>query len=582
MKFDLRFVSLTPVVIMMCMCACKKKNNESIVITPPVLTVDSTYSPTDPATAATIGFFMDGWTPKSFVAPDTENGVVPTGAATDSLTINLNKVITKVSKYLYGNNSNLWMGQIVTQPTLMQYLKDLSPNIIRAPAGSVSDVYFWNGTDANPRPADAPATLLDAAGNSTSIGSWYGGNTASWTFSLANYYTMLAQTNSTGIITVNYGYARYGTSNNPVAAAAHLAADWVRYDNGRTKYWEIGNENFGNWEAGYNIDQTKNKDGQPKLITGALYGTHFKVFCDSMRAAATQIGKTIYIGALLYQQAATAGDILATQTWNVGVLQNAGTAADYFIIHDYFTPYNANTSAADILKTAKAIPLADMSYVKSQMSAAGVAIKPIAMTEWNLFASGSKQNTSFIAGMHVAKTLGEMVKNQFGQASRWDLANGYANGDDHGLFNSGDEPGAPLWNPRPAYFYQYYFQKFFGDRMVYDTLKAVNGDLSTYSSTFSSGQPGTVIINTGANNHIVAVDYQHFPAGSKFYWYVLTGGTDNGSFSSQVFVNGTGPSTASGGPLNYATLKAYTAPLKGTLKVAVPAMSAVFLVAEKR
>ncbi|MEI9958909.1 MAG: hypothetical protein WDM90_21935 [Ferruginibacter sp.] len=38
---------------------------------------------------------------------------------------------------------------------------------------------------------------------------------------------MLSQTNSTGIITVNYGYARYGTSANPVAAAAHLAADWV-------------------------------------------------------------------------------------------------------------------------------------------------------------------------------------------------------------------------------------------------------------------------------------------------------------------------------------------------------------------
>ncbi len=45
-------------------------------------------------------------------------------------------------------------------------------------------------------------------------------------------------------------------SANPVAAAAHLAADWVRHDHGRTKFWEIGNENFGNWEAGYNIDQS--------------------------------------------------------------------------------------------------------------------------------------------------------------------------------------------------------------------------------------------------------------------------------------------------------------------------------------
>ena len=35
-----------------------------------------------------------------------------------------------------------------------------------------------------------------------------------------------------------------------------------------------------------------------------------------------------------------------------------------------------------------------------------------------------------------------------------------------GSFNHGDEPAAPLWNPRPAFFYLYYFQKLFGDRMV--------------------------------------------------------------------------------------------------------------------
>ena len=59
-----------------------------------------------------------------------------------------------------------------------------------------------------------------------------------------SFYTILGKTNSTGMITVNYGYARYGTSTDPVAQAAHMAADWVRYDNGRSKFWEIGNEVF--------------------------------------------------------------------------------------------------------------------------------------------------------------------------------------------------------------------------------------------------------------------------------------------------------------------------------------------------
>jgi len=594
MRCDFRFVTLSAVIILIAISSCKKGSNAGSGSggsggsgggggTPPVV-IDSTYNPVDPTVAPTIGFFLsgNGWLSRTFVAPDTVSGTQTTLAATDSLSVNLNNVITKVPRYVFGNNSNLWMGQIVTQASLMQYLKDLSPNIIRAPAGSASDIYFWNGTDANPKPADAPANLLNASGVASPIGAWYGGNAASWTFSLANYYSMLSQTNSTGIITVNYGYARYGTSTNPVAAAAHLAADWVRYDNGRTKFWEIGNENFGSWEAGYNIDQTQNKDGQPKFLTGALYGTHFKVFCDSMRAAATQIGKTIYIGAVIYQTAPQSYDVPTTQTWNIGVLQNAGATADYFIVHDYFTAYNTNSSVNDILGTSKTVPTADMAYVKGQMSAAGVAIKPIAFTEWNIQATGSKQMVSYIAGVHAAKTIGSIIKNQFGQASRWDLANGWNNGDDMGLFNAGDEPGAPAWNPRPAYFYLYYFQKFFGDRMVSDSLKAINGDLTTYSSTFSSGQPGTVIVNSGAINHVLAIDYQHFPAGSRYYWYVLTGGTDNGNFSGQVYVNGTGPSTATGGPANYATLKSYTAPLKGTLKVVVPALSVVYLVAEKK
>jgi len=116
--------------------------------------------------------------------------------------------------------------------------------------------------------------------------------------------------------------------------------------------------------------------------------------------------------------------------------------------------------------------------------------------------------------------------------------------------------------------------------MVFDTLKAANSDLTTYSSTFTSGQAGTVIVNSGTQNHLVSIDYQHFPGGKNYYWYLLTGGTDNGNFSGQVYVNGTGPATATGGPLNYATLGARSAPLNGTIKMTVPPLSVVYLVAE--
>ena len=102
--------------------------------------------------------------------------------------------------------------------------------------------------------------------------------TEGWVTSTDQWYKLRTNTNvSEGLITVNYAYARYGTSKNPVAQAAHLAADWVRYDNGRTKFWEIGNENGGPWEYGWMIDTALNQDGQPQIISGELYGKHFMV-----------------------------------------------------------------------------------------------------------------------------------------------------------------------------------------------------------------------------------------------------------------------------------------------------------------
>jgi len=549
---------------------------------PPPDTSTVILPPVDPPVAATMGFFLNDWQGKTYTAPGSISGTPPTGAATDALTIDLSKVLTKVPRYMYGNNSNLWMGQIVTQTSLMGYIKDLSPNIIRAPAGSVSDIYFWNGVST--APADAPANIYNSSGAVAPAGYWYGGNTGDWTLALPNYYTLLAQTNSTGIITVNYGYARYGTGADPVAAAAHLAADWVRYDNGRTKYWEIGNETYGNWEAGYQIDPALNKDGQPAIITGDLYGRHVKVFADSMRAAAASTGATIYIGASLVDAPPYQGAYSTLVTWNQGVLSQAGSIVDYFIVHDYFTDYNTNSTAAAILGTGASVPANAMTYLKQQIGQYGSGMKPIALSEWNIQAVGSKQNVSYIAGLHAAKALGAIIKNNFGEASRWDLANAWDNGNDQGLFNFGDEPGAPQWNPRPAFYYLYYFQKSFGDRMVWDSLSnAASSDLSTYSSSFSSGQAGTLIVNSGGSNHIVSVKFRNFAAGSQYYWYVLTGGTDNGDFSGKVYVNGTGPSGATGGPLNYGALKAYVAPMTGTtLTIGVPPRSAVYLVAEKK
>ncbi|HEX5151008.1 MAG TPA: alpha-L-arabinofuranosidase [Parafilimonas sp.] len=573
-------------VIMLAVCIlfsfCKKEvggdDNGGGTNPPPDDTIPVVITPTDPALAGSIGFFMDNWQAKTFIAPDAKDTAAP-ASANITVTVDASTILTKISPSLFGNNANLWMGDF-SNNALLQYITDLKPKIIRFPGGSISDVFFWNA-QKDVKPADAPATLVDANGVAAPAGYWYGKNNESWTCSVEKYYQMLQQTGSEGLITINYGYARYGTSADPVAAAAHLAADWVRYDNGRTKYWEIGNENHGTWEAGYRIDLSQNKDGQPQIITGSLYGSHFQVFSDSMKKAANEIGTTIYIGSLLLSQTPQSWQTETEKNWNQGVLSVAGNTADYLITHDYFTPYQTNASPAEVLSSATTIPATVMSYLDQSRQSAGVSSKPIALTEWNIFSQGSQQMVSYVAGMHAVLTINELMKNKFGMSGRWDLANAWDNGNDHGMFSQGGEPNVPMWNPRPAFYYYYFLQKMLGDRCINASVTGGN-NINAYASTFSSGQVGVTLVNQSSSAQTIKLAYKNFNAGDKFYWYTLTGGTDNGSFSRKVYVNGQGTALPAGGPANYASVKAYSASAANGVYITLPPMSVVFMVVDKK
>ncbi|MFT3682653.1 MAG: alpha-L-arabinofuranosidase [Ferruginibacter sp.] len=554
--------------------ACKKSGTTN---QPPVENPDTTS--TAETTAQTIGFFLDDWSSKTFQAPAYTEGTVPTASTSVFVSVDAKKIITKIPQSIFGNNANSWMTQMVTEPLLMDYLKKYHSHIIRFPGGSISDLYFWN-LPGSSKPADAPVQLLNENAVSSNAGYWNGKITDSWTISVDNYYNMLQQTGNSGMITVNYGYARYSTANNPVAAAAHLAADWVRYDNGRTKYWEVGNENFGTWEAGYRINIATNKDGQPELLNGKIYGKHFKVFADSMKKAAAEIGKTIYIGAVLMEKAPASYIPSNLQTWNADVLQQGGTAPDFYSVHSYFTPYQQNSDASSILNSVFTEETTIMNYVKNGLQSSGIGQKPVALTEWNIFAEGSAQQTSYINGIHGLLVMAEAIKNKFGMAARWDLANGWNNGNDMGLFNIGDEPGVTKWNARPSYYYMYYFQRTAGDRMVEATVTG-NVNLKAYASSYNSGQQSITLVNIGNTALTTTVNYKNFNPGSRFYWYTLTGGTDNGEFSKNVSVNGKGSAINAGGPSDFSSLNAYSAQASGGIKITVPARAVVNLMIDK-
>lgn len=567
-------------IILFSSCGQDSSVTNSLEIEDDVITINK---PPHNFNEAIPGFFLDDWESKQATIPDYIEKKLPDGAVKAFVIADPEDKIGKISKYLFGNNANTYMGQMVNEPVLLDHINTLSPNIIRFPGGNLSNTYFWNA-DLDVPPADAPRQLIDGdTGQPYAASFWYGKNTQDWSLSLDNYYLMLEQTGSTGIFTVNYSYARYGTGEKPVQTAAKLAADWVRYDNGRTRYWEIGNENHGPWQTGYLIDTEKNRDGQPERMSGALYGEHFNVFVDSMRAAADEIGADIKIGAQLMHFDATGSWNPVEPDWNEGYFSSAGDAADFYIVHDYYTPYDENSSAETILESAAPVTYDVMEWMNKTFERFGAERKPIAFTEWNIFAVGSNQSVSNISGIHATMVVGEMMKNSFGMASRWNFANGWDNGNDHGMFNLGDAPGGvPKWNPRPEFYYLYFFQRIFGDTAIFswEQGSAAPG-ISSYASSFESGHIAMAVVNTKSKSRIVEFDFMNFTPGSRYYWYTLEGGEDT-LFSRQVIINGNKPDRIAGGPPGYKDIPAFSNKTDQGIQITAPGHSVSFLLIEPR
>jgi hypothetical protein len=513
------------------------------------------------------GFFISDWQPRTTTSPDYNDVQAVVDPVTVAVTIDLSDTITKIPDYLFGDNANLWTGWMSDNEGLMKHIADRKIGVLRGPGGSISDVFFWN-RNYNQKPTDVPAFLLNDPTNTT--WPWYGDRPESWTMDVDSFYSILSKVGATGMITVNYGYARYGTGPNPVANAAHMAADWVRYDNGRSKFWEIGNEVFGSWEAGYRIDRSLNKDGQPEYITPTLYGQHCLVFIDSMKAAAAETGVDIKIGIVMVEASSTGA------TWNQNVAAQVGDKADFYSVHSYYTPYNQNSDVTTILNSAS-LTGNYKTYVWNEVEKAGKPKLPVALTEYNIFAVSSNQPVSHANGMHAVLVTGEAMKTGYGAATRWDLANGYDNGNDHGMF-AYNEPDIPNYTPHPAFFHMYYMRKHTGDVLLNSSMTGAPA-VVVIPTAFSSGQIGASLINTSKLKKVVRLNLKDYKVGDRFYTFTLTG-TAGEDFSRKVFVNGAGPALVAGGPADYEAIKANSSIIGDEIRIILPPLSAVYVLVE--
>ncbi len=502
----------------------------------------------------------------------------------------------EVSKYLSGINSTTYAGNFSTDKMLIEHVRRMQPGVVRYPGGDMSNMFFFDEL-----PEDLPDSVLLGCNPGEA---WYDFTAgadmeSSWQLTPDAYYDFIEAIGAEGFITVNYPYARYGTSADPVAAAAHLAAEWVRYDNGRTQYWEVGNETYACWEPGFQVDDS-HKGGQPRFLSGDLYAEHFKVFADSMRAAAKEIGVDIKIGVTFADSPNLWGGSVnadVTNNWNNLLAPNlkksdGSNYADFVATHSYFNnDPSLGGSGQDLTPSQKVSTYHEITaieeYLNGKMDEHGLPKIPIALTEWNTESpnqpshANSLQALSAIITMHEHGFVGSSyfaLKDQWRADENWQ---GYTSMD-FGIFNKQD-PGfgdaeSSVSYPYPTFYHFYYFNKVNGDNIVESSVDS--DDILIFATSYSSGGAGVVIINTSDTDHTVRIDLSNFTAGDSYYWYTIDTG-DEDAFSQKIFVNGESNDVfEKGGPHDtYSTLPAFKRKAD-TIVVEVDKLTATYVMIE--
>ena len=484
-------------------------------------------------TAQTPYSFTENWKVRNYTWETTFANKTLSASSSPNATISVETatVVAPVLPTQFGVNTTFRNGN---DQRSRASLYDGVVTTLRFPAGSGSNLYFWDG--------NAPSTFkpyIDKNNVVQTVSPINALNSANMTPS--TFIQFKNDVNGQAIVVVNYFYARYGITTTGTRAArvqqaANYAAAFVRKLNidlgGKVKYWEIGNEIYGKWEAGYNM-----ADATIGTVTGKEYGEDFRVFAQAMKA----VDPTIKIGAVVTEE---------DDAWNAGVLPEIKNHADFLSVHEYFTSVN-DATPANILASIPMIGtiMTTLRTCITKYTGKPADYFPIALTEFN---ARGPYNGSMMNGVFITQILGEVIKNKFGLSALWVSEwNWDGTTQDVKAFLAKNDPDQDDYTARPAYLPFYYYGKCFGDNMVQATSS--NAAVKVYASTFSSGEVGVVLINPTSTAKTVKllVNKNGQPEDiDKLQWYELYANTIEPTVSGykKFYVNGQTATTTGGGP----------------------------------
>ncbi|MBK7920425.1 MAG: alpha-L-arabinofuranosidase [Chloroflexi bacterium] len=428
--------------------------------------------------------------------PTAEATAVPIALAA-GITIDLPNNFQPFDQRLLGTNLPAWLGSGRSENSaFINRTVAAGVSLVRIPGGSWSNAYDWAACEMdNVCPWDwgvlTPTDFLNFI-EATGTEAMYIVNpngTPQEAAALVAFYNGAAD-DATVI-----GPDARGRDWGTVGQWAQLRADHGNPEPLGITYWEFGNEVYGGqagtdcvswgWEEVWTCDGREYVRG---IGSGADRRAGYLEFREAMRA----VDPAIQLGAVGVPVQSD------WSNWGNEVIEEAGEALDFYVIHQYafFEPPGSFEAA---LAQPQATWLPMMAGVQAAFDRYGDGRRPpIAVTEYNLFSVQDQDNARWMTRaanlLFMADTIGQMATHGFSLANQWDLANGLAgNGTDYGLLN------ADSHEPYPQ---DYVFPLWarFGSRLLpVASTFAANTTLSAYAGMIHDGRFTLLVINkTGA------------------------------------------------------------------------------------
>lgn len=485
----------------------------------------------------------------------------PPAYGSAAVSVDTGTAVATVPSTAIGLNASTYDGKL-TDAAVPGLVKDAGIGVMRFPGGTSSDTYDWK-TNTDVLSGQRQASDFD------------------------QFMTMTGKAGSAPMITVNYGTGdTLGETRSPQETGAQVAADWVRYANVQhgyhVKYWEIGNEVYGNdtynayWEPDEHCGSTFPPASQPDTCGPAVYAQVAARYIAAMKA----VDPTIQVGVVLTAPGSWPDGVTAPgspQPWNqtvLSTLKGLGTAADFADVHWY--PQNPSNvtppgpTDAGLLADTAQIPGITATLRSQFAQYAGTADLPVMLTETNSVSSNpGKQAVSQVNALYAIQDYAGWISSGVANVDWWQLHNGIVtSGDngsdlygsssygDYGVLSDGScgtaggqqvcEPAADT--PFPAYYGLKMAGAFLrpGDTVVKATSS--NPLIQAYAVKSVDGSVKVMLVNDDLTRpYTVTLDYAGFtPA-------------DGAPSTSVLEPPGTGISTAARGTALKQTVAPYTA-----------------------